>query len=406
MVPIMAKSHRRKTRSSRPRTHPARRYPRSRSSERDAQESFVSNIRKFIVFLIIAGFMLYMAMKVLDRAWVRKIEHQNRPAEAVVTATNAAESAAAEDEAPSAETAGETPVPDTTNLLARAQQYIERGIPDAAADMYQQILKTDPAQTDALRGLADLHIREGKYREARSALEEYVKTKADDVYALNDLGVIHLLMNQPEEAATVFHTAYELNDEITTSLFNLILALQRMNRHAEAMEAIDAFLEKNENDPNGWKLKAQLLAEDGMYEDALFAIRRALDIDGDWMEAHMVAATLYALSRQPAKALDHLRRMAEIASPSAAYRFYTRRVFNDIRETEAGKAFEKEVIKQVKASFGQKEMVRKFAASERPRWSEVRMISREELRETLKAEPPPEAPAPEHPSTHSDSKAP
>lgn len=344
-----------------------RRSPhRRRDSEREAQESFVANIRKLVVFLLLAGLAMLGANKILVRAWHKRIQAQkNRPQTTAVITTNKA--VAVTNEAALAEDAE---VLTDEILLTRARQYKDRGLLEAAVETYEVLIEQGTVSSDIMHEVTGVLLKSGHYREAREKLTEWVKQKPDDIRALNNLGVIHLLMNHADAAGDLFGSALELDEDFDEARYNLALAQRRMGRGEKAKATVDHFIERQPEDPRGLRLKALLVTADGLYDEALQLLDQTLDLRPDWPKAHMDAASVAAMAGQNDRAVAHLRNVSKLSSPGQAYRFYRTRVFNNLRDSEAGAAFEKDIVKDVKAAFGKAQIMQTITASEEPLWSD------------------------------------
>src|SRR5262249_15448091 len=61
-----------------------------------------------------------------------------------------------------------------------------------AQDAYGHVLKIDPENLDALRGMGDIYYDQNRYDEAIAAYEHYLKQKPDDPEVRTDLGTMYL----------------------------------------------------------------------------------------------------------------------------------------------------------------------------------------------------------------------
>jgi Flp pilus assembly protein TadD len=107
---------------------------------------------------------------------------------------------------------------------------------EAAARAYQQALDLDSTLLDTKADLAGLILYDSQLEEARQAWEEVLLEQPRHPLALQGLGVISLLEDDPFLALLYLDAARYINpDDLTTRLY-IGLALEALDRSAEAAE--------------------------------------------------------------------------------------------------------------------------------------------------------------------------
>jgi tetratricopeptide (TPR) repeat protein len=114
---------------------------------------------------------------------------------------------------------------------------------EAAARAYQQALDLDSTLLDTKADLAGLILYESQLEEARKAWEEVLLEQPRHPLALQGLGVISLLEDDPFLALLYLDAARYIDpDDLTTRLY-IGLALEGLDRSAEAAEEYEFVVE-------------------------------------------------------------------------------------------------------------------------------------------------------------------
>jgi tetratricopeptide (TPR) repeat protein len=119
-------------------------------------------------------------------------------------------------------------------LMRAGQALVENDLP-AAESILRPRLRDKPTDVAAIRMMAELAARIGRYKDAE-----------------------HLLRR-----------ALELAPAFSAARLNLATVLQRQNQPAEAIELLDALLERDADNPGAQSLKAAALGRTGGYEEAV-----------------------------------------------------------------------------------------------------------------------------------------
>ncbi len=93
-----------------------------------------------------------------------------------------------------------------------------------AAEAYAHVLKLDPENLDALRGIGDIDYDQQRYDEAAAAYEHYLKRKPKDPEVITDLGTMYLYTNNPDQAIAQYKKALALKPDMFQPYYNLGVA--------------------------------------------------------------------------------------------------------------------------------------------------------------------------------------
>jgi protein O-GlcNAc transferase len=210
--------------------------------------------------------------------------------------------------------------PTTTEALATAIQHHQAGRLETAADLYRQLLATDPNQAHVLHLLGLIAYQSGKMAEAvaycRRALEvkpDYAEVqvslgaavrelgrrdeavacclralelKPDYAEAYNDLGVVYKEQGKLAEAAACFRRAIELKPDFALAHCNLGVAYKEQGRLDEAVACYRRTLELQGDHAEAHNNLGVVFKEQGKLDAAIACCRRALELKPNYADAH------------------------------------------------------------------------------------------------------------------------
>jgi tetratricopeptide (TPR) repeat protein len=108
-----------------------------------------------------------------------------------------------------------------------------------AATAYAHVLKLDPDDLDALRGVGNIDFDQHKYDEAIAAYEHYLSKKPDDPEVRTDLGTMLLSSGSADQAVLQYRKVLETHPNFFEASFNLGIAYGQMNELDAARAAFE-----------------------------------------------------------------------------------------------------------------------------------------------------------------------
>jgi tetratricopeptide (TPR) repeat protein len=99
-----------------------------------------------------------------------------------------------------------------------------------ASDAYAHVLKIDPENMDALRGVGNIDFDQRKFDEAIAAYEHYLSKKPDDPDVRTDLGTMYLSTNNADQAVIQYKKVLATHPQFFEAAFNLGVAYGQMNQ--------------------------------------------------------------------------------------------------------------------------------------------------------------------------------
>ena len=153
------------------------------------------------------------------------------------------------------------------------------GVPKAALDHYESAAK-----------LAQEKDYKGAIKELKQAVAEYPQF----VNAHNQIGVLYLRLDEPDNAESAFKAALKINPEAYEPLLNRGVALYRLGKFKDAETSLRASLKVKPDTPVAYYYLGRTLNKLGRNEDAEAALLTCLKASpDDFKEARRVLAAIY-----------------------------------------------------------------------------------------------------------------
>jgi len=127
------------------------------------------------------------------------------------------------------------------DVLFRASQFDATFLRESI-DAYGHVLKIDPDNLDALRGMGNVNYDRGTYDQAIAAYEHYLKKKPDDPEVRTDLGTMYLYTHNADQAIVQYKKVLAQKPDFFEAYFNMGMAYTRLNDPAKARDAFDRAL--------------------------------------------------------------------------------------------------------------------------------------------------------------------
>jgi tetratricopeptide (TPR) repeat protein len=155
---------------------------------------------------------------------------------------------------------------------------------DTAIAKFQLAIEIVPDSMQVYLPLARGYIVEGQYAKAEPILREYIKKNPDEVDAYTLLDYALEKQDKFAEAIEILEILVKRGKATPDTYNRLMVAYIKVNRIADAGRVLDKVLENPTPETKKTAVPllrylAQVLADSGKYEAAIYQIKRALDLD-------------------------------------------------------------------------------------------------------------------------------
>jgi len=195
-------------------------------------------------------------------------------------------------------------------LLRNAASLHNAGRLTEAAQLYQQALRANPRDTDALYSLGIVHLQSGRLEEAQSMLGDVLRLRPRFPEALCSRGIALMQLRRREEALACFDQAIAILPDFVEAWSSRATALLEMNRLEEALEAFDRVVEMDPKHAISWNNRGNTFVAMRRLEEAVASFDRALALRPDLEIAQnnrmLALLELKKVSRIPAHAVRAL----------------------------------------------------------------------------------------------------
>lgn len=204
----------------------------------------------------------------------------------------------------------------TTSWLSRAGQYHPRLIEAALAlnendlpraePLLRAQLKEDPFDVAAMRMLAELAGRIGRYRDSENLLRRALELAPGFTAARANLALVIYRQNRPVEALEQLDLLTEQDPDSLVHANLHAATLGRLGEFEDALAIYERVLEQMPNQPKVWMSAAHMLKTVGKQEQSIAAYRKAIEIRPDLGEVWWSLANLktFRFSDQDVAAME------------------------------------------------------------------------------------------------------
>ena len=149
---------------------------------------------------------------------------------------------------------------------------------EAALKKYNQILKLNKANKNALYNKSLIILEEGNFEESIKLLDEALKTKFD-INILIQKGICLLKEEKYEEAISIFDEALNIDDKNIKAYIGKGQALFGLNKINESIEEYNKALNLDPNNTDANISKANSLMKNDLKEEAINLYKKGIDLN-------------------------------------------------------------------------------------------------------------------------------
>lgn len=134
-----------------------------------------------------------------------------------------------------------------SELLLKAERLLKAEALRSAEKIYLEIIKEDPKNAEAFKGLGKVYSALGENDEAVLSLEKATVLNEKDDKSWNNLGVIYFEMEQYKKAAYAYERAISLDKKSAHRYQNLAVILAKLDDYEGAIKALEKSIKLKPN---------------------------------------------------------------------------------------------------------------------------------------------------------------
>ena len=181
-----------------------------------------------------------------------------------------------------------------------------------AEQVYQQILRVEPHQPDALHLLGVVHSQRGSYQTAIDYIGRAIRLKPNEAVFHSNLGLAYRESGQLDEALASLRRSVELRPDFVDAHHNLGLTFKQQGVLEEAIASYRRALQIQPLHANVLSSLGNALQAEGKLDDAMACYRQALEIQPGFVQAHTNLGACLRAQGKLAEAVACYRRAIEI----------------------------------------------------------------------------------------------
>jgi tetratricopeptide (TPR) repeat protein len=171
-------------------------------------------------------------------------------------------------------------------LFSTAISFHQRGEGEKARVIYEQIIKLDPAHSEALHLLGLVAAQKGSYRFAVQWMDKAIAIDSANAAFHSNRGLALYELGEMDAAVESFKKAIVIDPGFAQAHNNQGLALQTLSKPDEALASFDKAIAVFKGYAEAHYNKGLVLQKMQRFEEAIECYRRALEIAPDYADAH------------------------------------------------------------------------------------------------------------------------
>ncbi|MFL5348642.1 MAG: adventurous gliding motility TPR repeat lipoprotein GltE [Hyalangium sp.] len=193
-----------------------------------------------------------------------------------------------------------------------------QGKKDEAKGWYQSALKKKPSLRQASENLAIMAQNAGDNPGAVTLYQDVLKRYPDDAASRARLAEIYRQTGDHDKAMEFARAALMRDPQSTTAL--KVMMRSYLDRKQLAMAKLVALraVKIDDNDPELHHTVGLLLQQEGDADGAMLEFKRALEVRGDYLPAHILLAQMALNTEDYPGAEEHLRKILQAGGSNAA----------------------------------------------------------------------------------------
>jgi predicted O-linked N-acetylglucosamine transferase (SPINDLY family) len=164
-------------------------------------------------------------------------------------------------------------------IMQNAWRLHQAGNLSEAARLYQEVLRANPRNFNALQLLGFVHFQRGEFSDAERIMEKAIRINPSSVDALYNRGCALQALDRPKEALQCFGKALTVKPDFVPAHINRGNVLSQMERYDEALVSYDKALSLQPDAAEALVNRGNVLLELKRPADALSGYERALALE-------------------------------------------------------------------------------------------------------------------------------
>jgi len=182
---------------------------------------------------------------------------------------------------------------DNRQKLQTAFSLHQSGNLDEAANIYRQLIKSDPNNFHALHFLGVIEAGAGNYEQAKTFMARSLSIQPPNIQFIENYAGILFQAADYQSALQLCKQGLQLNDNNVSLLYVSAISLFKLNQLQDSLAQFERVLMCQPNHIPALNERGSVLAGMKDYDSALATIDKALALNPQYAEAHLNKGSLY-----------------------------------------------------------------------------------------------------------------
>jgi len=156
---------------------------------------------------------------------------------------------------------------------------------DVAQDLYNQVLKINPNNVNALNNIGLLFQNKRDYKKANNYFEKPIEIDPNFIKAHNNLGVTFKLLGENEKAKSCYEKTLEIDPNNSIAINNLGNAFKELGEHQNAISCYEKAIKINPNYIDAYINLGTIFLELEEIKKSINYFEKAIEIDPNFIKA-------------------------------------------------------------------------------------------------------------------------
>ena len=208
-------------------------------------------------------------------------------------------------------------VPGVEKMLQQGLALHQQGLLEEAKGIYQQIIKSQPKNFDALKLWGAIALQQKNYEECVKLLTKALKIKTSYAPTYFNLGISLQALKRLSAAVISYEKAIKLKSNYSHAYNGLASALKELNHFEAAVENYDKAINLDPNYTEAYTNRGVALQELKLFDAAIDSYNKAISINPNYIIAHINRGNALQELKLFDAAIDSFKKAININSESA-----------------------------------------------------------------------------------------
>ncbi len=225
-----------------------------------------------------------------------------------------------------------------------AEVYLDKGEPNNAIEVYNQMLLINPNQFQALVNIGRLYINNGEKEKGVEYMERSLEINPGNPTLVFEIAIYYRSIQQYQKAKYNFKKAFIQKPDFAEAALEIGVEEHRDGNFDSSLEYINKAININRNFHNAYFYKGLLYLEKNNYEAGIGNLNESIRIKFDHKESILLLANTYRKIGETEKAIEMYSKIYKTEVDNASITYNLASAYHDIDDYSSANKFYKKSI--------------------------------------------------------------